>query len=134
MVNQVALDSNTAIAFLNGDTSVFDFIDSFDLILLPATVCGELLYGANNSGSPDKNLRNYRTFIQNCALITVDLKVAEEYAAVRLALRKLGKPIPENDIWIAATCMARNIPLFTFDKHFQNVPGLDLVGFSEENK
>ena len=45
---------------------------------------------------------------------------------VRKELKDKGTPIPENDIWIAATCMIYEIPLATNDKHFNNIIGLTL--------
>jgi tRNA(fMet)-specific endonuclease VapC len=53
--------------------------------------------------------------------------VADTYARIRLQLKKRGKPIPENDIWIAATCIVNTIPLYTLDKHFKEVSDLILV-------
>jgi tRNA(fMet)-specific endonuclease VapC len=38
-----------------------------------------------------------------------------------------GKPIPENDIWIAASAMQYQIPLFTHDRHFNEVEGISIV-------
>jgi tRNA(fMet)-specific endonuclease VapC len=127
MVNHVALDTNTVIAFLNGDKEVSKTLSSFERLYLPATVCGELLLGASNSASAEKNVARYKELIDNCELLSIDRLAAEQYAAVRLDLKKKGKPIPENDIWIAATCIANNIPLFTFDKHFQHIKELKVL-------
>jgi len=53
--------------------------------------------------------------------------VANEYAEIRLSLKQKGKPIPENDIWIAAICMVNDVPLMSHDKHFEHVEKLQLV-------
>lgn len=130
MIN-VALDTNTAIALFNHEKSVPQFLSRFEKIYLPITVCGELMFGARNSKLSEKNETRYKNFIDNCEQLQIHWPVIEAYANVRVGLRKIGKPIPENDIWIAATCIAYNIPLFTFDKHFQHVEGLRLVVFEE---
>src|SRR5690606_8410841 len=102
-------------------------VAGFDVICLPVTVCGELIFGAKNSKLSAKNETRYFAFIESCEIVDINIAVAETYGNIRLSLKKKGKPIPENDIWIAATCIANSTNLFTFDKHFQFVAGLDLV-------
>ena len=52
---------------------------------------------------------------------------AGHYSNIFLQLKKAGKPIPTNDIWIAASAMENGRPLATFDKIFTNIQGLLLV-------
>jgi predicted nucleic acid-binding protein len=68
------------------------------------------------------------------ARVALDTDVAiasttEVYARVRLALKKKGRPIPENDMWIAALCVEHALPFATYDEHFDEVEGLTLAGF-----
>jgi len=56
-----------------------------------------------------------------------DLEVAREYGRLRQRLKKKGRPIPENDIWIAAAAKAHGMTLVTRDGHFENVEGLKTV-------
>ena len=122
----VALDTNIAIDILRGKLE--PPTDSRDAHhALPVTVVGELLFGAQNSGRPDANLVLYRKFIYNLDVLLLDALAAEHYAEIRLALKQQGRPIPENDMWIAAICRANDVPLLTFDKHFGYVPGLQLL-------
>ena len=60
-------------------------------------------------------------------MLPLDAFAAEHYAEIRLALKQKGRPIPENDMWIAAICRAHEVPLLTFDKHFAEIPDLRLV-------
>jgi predicted nucleic acid-binding protein len=46
------------------------------------------------------------------------------YADIRAELKRAGKPIPTNDLWIAALCRQHNLPLLSRDRHFDQVPGL----------
>ena len=121
MVKRIALDTNIAIALLNNDKKVIEQLKKFDSVCLPITVCGELIFGAKNSGLSEKNEKKYLAFIESCEPLDINMLVAEKYADVRLKLKKAGKPIPENDIWIAATCLVINIAIFTLDKHFKYV-------------
>ncbi|WP_162550200.1 PIN domain-containing protein [Hymenobacter nivis] len=52
--------------------------------------------------------------------------MADTYAEIRLQLKQAGRPIPENDIWIAALCVAYDVPLLSRDQHFEYVSGLRL--------
>ena len=127
MVKRIALDSNTAIALLNGDAVAVKTISKYDVICLPVTVCGELIFGAKNSKLSVKNEAKYFAFMESCEMLDINFAVAETYGNIRLALKKNGTPIPENDIWIAATCIANSTPLFTYDKHFLAVMQLNLL-------
>ena len=42
-------------------------------------------------------------------------------------LKQKGKPVPENDIWIAAICMQHRIPLGTADAHFAEFTELQVI-------
>ena len=122
----VAIDTNVVIAHLRQTLVLPAAIQTTDFAL-PVTVAGELLFGAQNSGRPAENLRNYRSFILDTQVLLLDMLAAEHYVEIRLALKQQGRPIPENDMWIAAICRANDVPLLTFDKHFGYVPGLQLL-------
>jgi tRNA(fMet)-specific endonuclease VapC len=120
----IALDTNIAVAVLNGKTAVIELLQQFNDIYLPVTVSGELLFGAKNSANRLRNESRYRAFIDSCILLDTNSLVADAYAEIRLSLKQKGRPIPENDIWIAALCVVHEIPLLSHDKHFEYVDGL----------
>ena len=124
----VALDTNVAIALLRGQTQLLQTAN-IDLAacLLPVVVAGELLFGARNSGRAVENLAAYRSFVYDLQPLLLDGLAAEHYAEIRLALKQKGRPIPDNDMWIAAICRANEVPLLTYDRHFTEVPGLALI-------
>lgn len=127
MKEQLALDTNIAIDVLNGNKHIIQLLEEVSTLFLPVTVCGELLFGAKNSGRPVDNEKLFRQFISACELLPNNLAIAETYAEIRKKLKDKGRPIPENDIWIAANCIAHGIPLASRDKHFKEVEGLELV-------
>jgi tRNA(fMet)-specific endonuclease VapC len=127
MVKRIAIDTNVAIAVLNNQLPIVESLKKFQVVCLPITVCGELLFGAKNSGLSARNEKKYLSFIESCEILDNHLLVAQTYAEIRLLLKKKGKPIPENDIWIAAACKVNDLPLMTFDKHFKSVEKLKLV-------
>lgn len=123
----VAIDTNIAIDILNGRENVIKLFKDCSSLFIPITVVGELLFGAINSAKKEKNLPKYREFIDSCMILNINKVVAEQYSFIRKQLKDIGKPIPENDIWIAATCLTYDIPFITSDKHFTYINDLDLT-------
>ncbi len=128
---RLAVDTNAVIAYREGISEVCALIEGLDTIILSATVLGELLYGAANSARPRENEQAVRKFVAQCAFIPIDQSIAGCYAAVRLKLKKTGRPIPENDIWVAATCLELDIALLSWDTHFAHVPDLQVIRWQE---
>lgn len=128
---RLAVDTNAVIAYRAGVLEVCDLIEKADVILLPVTVLGELLYGAINSTRSQENEQAVRRFLAQCVLIPIDESIADRYAAVRLELKKAGYPIPENDIWIAATCLEFGVTLLSQDTHFEYVPNLLMANWTK---
>jgi len=122
--NSVALDTSVAIALLAGEASSL-LTQPLTEILLPAPVIGELRYGALNSRRVTDNLADVERLVSRCRVLDITASTAATYAQLRLALKQAGKPIPENDLWIAALCVEQRIPLVTFDGHFDAVEGLE---------
>ncbi len=123
-MKKIVLDTNTVIDLLKGIPKVVSELEKFDVFYLTTTICGELLFGAKNSGKRVENETKYRKFIEKCLILNIDFEVADEYSNIRLDLKKKGKPIPENDIWIAATCIVNNLALISRDNDFENVQSL----------
>ncbi len=124
MTGETALDSNIAIRYLNGDTKVIANVLALPAVILPLPVVGELLFGAENSGRSLTNLTRYLQFIDACTVVPIGRQTAHIYAKTRLGLKRKGRPIPENDIWIAAQCLEQGWKLATEDEHFSYVDGL----------
>lgn len=127
MINEIALDTNIVIAFLNNDENIIETLNDITDIYLPITVVGELIFGTINSNRVKKNSLKLQGFIDSCEILNINELIANEYASIRLQLKQIGRPIPENDIWIAATCKVNNIPLITRDKHLTYVENLEVI-------
>lgn len=124
MLGELALDSNVAIRYLNGDHDVVARVSHLSVVILPTVVVGELVYGAENSAQRPANLARYYQFIDTCVVLPIGRETATLYAQTRLQLKRKGRPIPENDIWIAAQCIEHGWTLATFDAHFKYVDAL----------
>ncbi|MFY9270499.1 MAG: type II toxin-antitoxin system VapC family toxin [Candidatus Manganitrophaceae bacterium] len=119
MSGKVALDTNIAIAVLNGETVVADKLQNAGQIFLPLPVVGELLFGALNSQRAEANLSRIQQLIRHSTILQMGSETASLYARTRMILKQKGRPIPENDIWIAASCLENQMVLMTNDAHFK---------------
>lgn len=126
MTVNISLDTSVAIRILNGEIVASSKILKISEIFLSPIVVGELLFGAENSRRSIKNLPKYLEFIKACRTIPLDGRTAEIYSQVRLALKQKGRPIPMNDIWIAAQCIEHDWILVTDDSDFDYIDYLKL--------
>jgi predicted nucleic acid-binding protein len=70
--------------------------------------------------------------LAQCALVPIDESIARRYATIRLQLKKVGRPIPENDLWIAATSIELGTPLLTRDNHFDRLHDLQVINWMRD--
>ena len=131
---RLAVDTNAVIAYREGIEAVCAFVDGADHLVVPAAVLGELLFGALNSAHRQKNEKAVKAFLSQSVLAPVDESIATRYAHIRYDLKKIGRPIPENDLWIAATCLELETGLLTSDRHFDCVEGLEVLHWPGESR
>ena len=120
------LDTNIISAWLKGETAIVDKIDNAEEVSIPVIAIGELYYGALFSTQIEKNISDIQGIISHYRILPVDELTTLAYGDIRRALRKKGKPIPENDIWIAAIARQHNLIMVTRDKHFSEIESLKI--------
>ena len=125
--NSIVADSNIFIDLMKGDGNVAKKLDTFDEVYLSPVVLVELNFGAYRSANPEKNLQKVALAIQKCKLLVIDAVTAEMFVTIKLSLFAKGNPIPENDIWIAASSLQHQLPVYTNDKHFSEINGIKLI-------
>ena len=124
MSGRWALDTNAYIDAAFGTGTVLKILDEAEDVFLPAPAVGEILYGALNSSRRSDNIATADEFIAACIVLPVDESAARCCADLRFGLKEKGRPLPENDIWIAAVCLEHDLPLLSRDTHFHAIPGL----------
>lgn len=124
MSGKIALDTDVSIKFLNGDKSIESFLSKHSEIYMPVIVAGELIFGALNSTHAEQNLTRHKKLIQRTKILEITETTANIYAKNRLSLKRKGKPIPENDLWIAAVCIEHKMPFLSNDEHFKYIDDL----------
>ena len=124
---RVLLDTSIIVDHFRGDVSIGDSLQRSKTRFVPTVVLGELQYGALRSQRFEHHQEQLMAFLRAVTILPIDEKTAFQYARLRCELAKAGKPIPENDIWIASVALQHEIPLVTRDQHFQHVPSLELL-------
>lgn len=127
MNGRISLDTNIVIRLFKNDPAVTKMLVNLSIIYLPTPVVAEILFTARNSSQQTKNLKIYNEFIDTCNVLNITRETANYYSIIRLELKQKGRPIPENDLWIASVCIEQNLPLVTGDAHFDNISGLKVV-------
>lgn len=127
MSGSYLLDTNIIIGLFAGQASIINHLQKSDEIFIPSVALGELHYGARKSGRVQQNLERIEELVVDVTVIDCDAATARQYGDVKNRLRVKGRPLPENDIWIAALALQYDLVLVTRDAHFQHVEGLQTV-------
>lgn len=88
---------------------------------------GELCFGAEKSVKRDAAVSVLEAFSERIAVLPIDASVSGEYGRIRALLEAKGKPLGNNDLWIAAHALSANLTLVTNNvREFGRVPDLKL--------
>ena len=133
MALKLALDSNRYTDLCRGLPEVVELLVSADEIYVPLIVLAEQRAGFAHGTARQKNERVLTRFLNNPGVFVLapDEQTTFFYADVYAYLRKKGRPIPTNDLWIAALCIQHNLVLFDRDSDFDALPQLARLTVSE---
>ena len=129
---RLLLDSNAFSLLAYGHRHVAELVRGADEVLLSVIVIGELLAGFRRGSRFEQNLADLDAFLDDSfvSVVPVGSVTADRYARISASLRARGRPIPTNDIWIAAHAMETGADLVSADRHFEHVDGLVWVRLS----
>ena len=117
------LDTNALSAAADDDPGVVAILSRAEQMVLPVIVLGEYRHGIAQS----RNRSSYENWLagllHDCMVLDIQEPTTHHYAEITLDLKRKGKPIPTNDIWIAALCRQHSLPLLSRDRHFDLVAG-----------
>ena len=123
------VDTNALSAAADGDSSVIAILSRADQMVIPVIALGEYRYGIALS----RNRASYESWltglVQDCLVLDITEPTTQYYAEIVLELKRKGKPIPTNDLWIAALCRQHSLPLLSRDRHFDLVAGTKRIGW-----
>lgn len=126
MNGRFLLDTNIIIALFARESSVQERLERAEEVFVPSVVLGELYFGARKSTRVEENLARVDNFAASSAVLVCNTETARRYGAIKSKLREMGRPIPENDLWIAAIAQQHDLILVTRDAHFNEVERLKI--------
>jgi tRNA(fMet)-specific endonuclease VapC len=131
MVKGILVDTNAYTAFKKGRSEAREIIRYSSLIAMNTIIIGELLGGFACGNKEDFNKQELQQFLNSnrVKVFPITENTSNYYAKIYSLLRKKGRPIPTNDIWIAATAFEYDLSLFSYDSDFQFIDDL-IVGTS----
>ena len=126
---RVLLDSNAYSLLMRGHEQVAELVRRAAEVLLSAIVVGELMYGFRRGSYFERNVADLRSFLNSpyVSFVAVGQVTADRYSRIAASLRMKGRPIPTNDVWIAAHAMETGADLVSADGHFEHVDGIAWV-------
>lgn len=124
MTGRYLLDTSVVVDALAGDPAIEARLGRADELYLSTITLGELHYGAAYSTRPEENVTRITSFASTCTSVGIDAATAVQFGALKSELRRAGRLIPENDLWIAASAVRHDLVLVARDAHFAAVRGL----------
>jgi tRNA(fMet)-specific endonuclease VapC len=120
----VVLDTSAYSALHRGHPGVHAALSQTEAVFLTPIVLGELRAGFRSGSFLEKNEQLLSQFIAlpSVKVTRIDAETAARYAQIQHYLRKNGRPIPTNDLWIAASAMQLGARVLTTDEHFLAIP------------
>ncbi len=108
---------------LRGDEDVVSILRKASSIGFTSISVGELLSGFKGGSRERRNREELDEFLDSprVRLYAIDENTAEYYAVILQNLKKIGKPIPTNDIWISSVAFQYGLKLFSKDAHFKHI-------------
>lgn len=109
---------------MRGDFEIIELVAQAVRIVIPSIVLGELHSGFRRGNRTAENERQLQVFLLKPSVSVADVtaETAHYYAEIDVFLASKGRPIPRNDIWIAALALEHGCTLITLDAHFRELP------------
>jgi tRNA(fMet)-specific endonuclease VapC len=123
------LDTNAISAIGEKDGGILRILAAADAVALPFIAVAEFRYGLLGSSRPECGLLLLERLTESAGVCFPDAETLGHYAWISDHLRRKGRPIPHNDIWIAALARQHSMQILSRDNHFDSIQGIRRVGW-----
>ncbi len=124
MSGKYLLDTTILIGMFAGETVIKEKLVQASEVFIPSIAIGELYYGAWKSQRHRENIAQVDELVAESAVLGCNAETARWYGEVKNTLRLKGRPIPENDLWIAAIALEHDLVVAKLDADFGEVDNL----------
>jgi tRNA(fMet)-specific endonuclease VapC len=123
------IDTNALSAAADDDPAVIAILSRAEQMAIPVIVLGEYRHGIAQSRNRSGYEKWLAGLLRDCIVLDITEPTTHCYAEITIELKRIGKPIPTNDLWIAALCRQHSLPLLSRDRHFDLVQGGKRIGW-----
>lgn len=133
-MNEAVLDTSAYSELYRGHPGVRDAMRRLDRVVMSPIVLGELRSGFLGGRRPRANLEELERFLSEprVEIVPIAAGTAERFATIVVPLRRVGRALPSNDLWIAASAMEHGLKVLTLDRHFLEIPQILVEVFEAE--
>jgi predicted nucleic acid-binding protein len=119
-LKRICLDTSAYSHFKRNAPKAVQIINAAREVFVPTVVLGELRTGFRLGGRAVQNEKELGAFlaVHVVSVVDIDNEVSSIYADLMTELRTSGRPLPANDIWIAACAIKSGAILVTYNEHF----------------
>ena len=133
------VDSGIASNFINDRNAVRDKAKAVSpagcRIGIPTVVMGELRGGIECSQTATRNRKQLQRELRHFTLWPFDKRAAEFYGRIYAELRRIGRPMQQIDIQVAAVALALgSTTVVTKDSDLAAVPGLNVTDWAGDTQ
>ena len=121
------LDTNALSALADKDPALLERLSSARVLAVTYVTVGEYLFGILASKKRRELQSWLEAFLERAKILHCDHATLLHYAQIRDELKKVGKPIPANDCWIAALVRQHRMGILSKDRHFDHVAGIKRI-------
>ncbi len=131
MSRLLALDTNAYRALDDGNQVLAARLEAASSIGLPVIVMGEISHAIFYGSKSQQNSERLERFLisPRVEVLHITAETPRIFGEIATELRRAGKPIQQDDMWIAALCKQYGYTLATADVGFRHIVGLDVISF-----
>lgn len=122
-------DTNAVSSLLTGDEQIGRVLPQSDGHHLPLVVVAEYQFGLLGLKKRTRLQSLFRRLEAGSILLCPDRDTVDWYVAIRFELKRAGRPIPQNDLWIAALARQHTLPIVSQDSHYDSVAGIRRISW-----
>jgi len=116
-------------ALADGSAELAKALAGEQMLSIPVIVIGEFRFGILGSRHRARYDAWLTALLEVCRLLPIELSTAERYATIRHDLKRRGRPIPSNDVWVAALAIEHALPVVSRDEHFDSIADVSRIGW-----
>lgn len=122
----ILFDTNIYVSFKKGSSTILEIFQQAQILAISPIVIGELKAGFEGGNNVHNNNLELNSFLEigRIKFLPISTDTSRYFAQIYNLLKRKGKPIPTNDMWIAAQALEHGCIVCTLDKHFGYIDGL----------